>query len=96
MPNCLYCRVPIEGVEVLDYGVQALEEYLNIAVLYVHRQCHRERKCVDPDAVWKMLRESLQELNANLDDKNARARTVDLLDIMSRWLRIGGFPPIPE
>ena len=93
MPNCLYCRVPIEGVEVLDCGVQALEAYLDIMVLYVHRQCHRERRCVDPNAVWKMLCESLQELQQNLDDKDARARAVDLLEIMARWLRMGGFPP---
>lgn len=93
MPNCFYCRAFIEGVEVLDCGIQALEDHLNIMVLYAHRQCHRERRCVDPDAVWNMLCESLQELHQNLDDKNARARAVDLLDIMARWLRMGGFPP---
>ena len=93
MPNCLYCRATIEGVEVLDYGVQALEESLDIMVLYVHRQCHRERRCVDPDATWKMLYESLQDLKQNLDDKDARARAVDLLEIIARWLRMGGFPP---
>ena len=93
MPKCFYCRVPIEGVEVLECGVQALEECLDIVVLHVHRQCHRERTCVDPDATWKMLCESLQELQENLDDKNARARAVDLLEIMARWLRMGGFPP---
>lgn len=86
MPNCLYCHALIEGVEVL-------EDYDDVVVLYAHRQCHRERKCVDPNATWKMLCESLQELNQNLNDKNARARAVDLLDIMARWLRMGGFPP---
>ncbi len=93
MPNCFYCRVPIEGVDVLEYGVHALEEHLGIAVLYVHRQCYRERKCVDPDAIWKMLCESLQELHQHLDDKDARARAVDLLEVLARWLRMGGFPP---
>jgi len=40
-----------------------------------------------------MLCESLQDLNQNLDDKNARARAIDILDILARWLRMGGFPP---
>jgi hypothetical protein len=48
---------------------------------------------MDPDATWKMLCEILQELHQNLDDKDARARAVDLLEIMARWLRMGGFPP---
>jgi len=42
---------------------------------------------------WQMLCESLHELNMNLSDKSARARAVDLLEIMARWLRMGGFPP---
>jgi hypothetical protein len=93
MPNCLYCRAPIEGVDVLDCGVKALEDHLDILVLYVHRRCQKERTCVDPDACWKMLCESLHELHQDLDDKNARARAIDLLDILARWLRMGGFPP---
>ncbi len=40
-----------------------------------------------------MLCKSLHELNTDLADKNARARAVDLLEIMARWLRMGGFPP---
>ena len=93
MPDCMYCRAPIAGLEVLECGGAAFENSLNITVLYAHRQCRRERNCVDPDATWHMLCESLQALNTNLDDKNARARAVDGLDIIARWLRMGGFPP---
>jgi hypothetical protein len=84
--GCMYCRGMICGVEIL-------EDNDDVLILYAHRQCHRERNCVDPHATWQMLCESLYELNANLNDKNARARAVDLLEIMARWLRMGGFPP---
>ena len=84
--SCIYCRGMICGVEVL-------EDSGEVVVLYAHRQCHKERHCVDPQATWQMLGASLHELNTNLNDKNARARAVDLLEIMARWLRMGGFPP---
>jgi hypothetical protein len=43
-----------------------------------------------------MLCESLHKLHDNLNDKNTRARAVDLLKILARWLRMGGFPPTLE
>jgi len=60
---------------------------------HCNHDTEKSGNCVDPHATWQMLGESLQELNANLSDKNARARAVDLLEIMARWLRMGGFPP---
>ena len=74
---CMYCRGMICGGEVL-------EDSDDVVVLYTHRQCHKERNRVDPNATWQMLCESLQELNTNLNDKNARARAVDRLEIMAR------------
>jgi hypothetical protein len=48
---------------------------------------------MDPDVVWKVLREDLAALKNNPDDLTARKRAIDSLIIMARWLRIGGFPP---
>jgi len=73
--------------------VQVLEDSDDVVVLYAHCQCHRERHCVDPNATGQMLCESLYELSANLNDTHARARAVELLEIVARWLRMGGFPP---
>ena len=84
--HCMYCRAVICGAEVL-------EDSDDVVVLYAHRRCYAERRCVDPHATWRMLCESVQALHDNLDDKNARARAVDLLEILARWLRMGGFPP---
>jgi hypothetical protein len=82
----MYCRGMICGVEIL-------EDNEDVVILYAHRQCHRERHCVDPNTTWQLLCASLHELTANLHDQNARARAVDLLEILARWLRMGGFPP---
>jgi hypothetical protein len=51
--HCMYCHCLICGVEVL-------EDYPDVLVLYAHKTCHEERKPVDPDAVWTMLCESLE------------------------------------
>jgi hypothetical protein len=84
--HCLYCHHRICGVEVLD-------DYPDVVVLYAYRTCHSERRCVDPHTTWQMLCEALHALNANLKDADARERAIDLLDILARWLRMGGFPP---
>jgi hypothetical protein len=31
-------------------GVEILEDYPDVLVLYAHKTCHEERKPVDPDA----------------------------------------------
>ena len=84
--RCLYCHA-------LILGVQYVPDDPDVFVLYAHKTCHSERKCVDPDATWQMLCEALQALHANRDDPDRRERAIELLDILSRWLRMGGFPP---
>ena len=48
---------------------------------------------MDPDAVWKMLRESLAGLTKEPDNRDVRHHVIDCLDVLARWLRMGGFPP---
>lgn len=48
---------------------------------------------MDPDAVWKMLCESLQDLKKAPDNLETRKHTIDCLEVLARWLRMGGFPP---
>jgi hypothetical protein len=48
---------------------------------------------MDPTALWKMLCESLQELEKDLDNRDLRAHSVDMLEVLARWLRMGGFSP---
>jgi hypothetical protein len=48
---------------------------------------------MDPDAVWKMLIESLQDLTKDPDNLDRRHHVIDCLEILARWLRMGGFPP---
>ena len=48
---------------------------------------------MDPDAVWKMLCESLQDLKNPPDNLETRKHVIDCLDVLARWLRMGGFPP---
>jgi hypothetical protein len=74
-------------------GVEVLEEYPNIMVLYAHTTCHAARRPMDPQATWEKLCDALQELDANRNDANARARAINLLDSLARWLRMGGVPP---
>jgi hypothetical protein len=48
---------------------------------------------MDPTALWKMLYEALQELERPQDNGDLRAHVIDLLEVLARWLRQGGFPP---
>jgi hypothetical protein len=48
---------------------------------------------MDPDAVWKMLRESLEDLTKDPHNKETRNHVIDCLEVLARWLRMGGFPP---
>ena len=84
--RCLYCHAPI-------LGVQDAPDYLDVFVLYAHKTCHSERRCVDPEATWQMLCGTLQTLHTNRDDHDTREKAIELLEILSRWLRMGGFPP---
>jgi hypothetical protein len=84
--RCLYCHALILGVEVLP-------DYADVLVLYAHKACHSERRCVDPNATWQMLCAALQALDRNLHDTEARERAIELLEVLAAWLRKGGFPP---
>jgi hypothetical protein len=48
---------------------------------------------MDPDALWNMLCETLQDLHKWPDSKECRAHAIDILEVLARWLRLGGFPP---
>jgi hypothetical protein len=41
--RCLYCHALILEVEFLS-------DYTDVFVLYAHKACHSERRCVDPPA----------------------------------------------
>jgi hypothetical protein len=74
-------------------GVEVLEDYPDVVVLYAHKTCHAERSPVDPQTTWERLCDALHELDVNRNDADARERAIALLDILARWLRRGGFPP---
>jgi hypothetical protein len=48
---------------------------------------------MDPDAMWNMLCESLQDLQKNPDNRDTRTHVIDMLHVLARWLHMGGFPP---
>ena len=81
--RCLYCHA-------LILGVQLLPDYPDVLVLYAHKTCRSERKCVDPDATWRMLGEALQLLSNDPQDNDARELVIECL---ANWLRKGGVPP---
>ena len=48
---------------------------------------------MDPDAVWRTLCETLEDLKKWPDSREVRAHAIDLLEALTHWLRKGGFPP---
>ena len=48
---------------------------------------------MDPNAVWKMLRESLHDLTKEPHNRDGRSHVIDCLEVLAQWLRMGGFPP---
>jgi hypothetical protein len=46
--RCMYCYT-------LILGVQHVPDYPDVLVLYAHKTCHSERRCVDPDATWHIV-----------------------------------------
>ena len=48
---------------------------------------------MDPTALWKMLGEALHELATYPDNPDLRAHVIDMLNVLARWLHMGGFPP---
>jgi hypothetical protein len=66
-------------------GVEVLEDYPDVVVLYAHKTCHAERRSVDPQTTWERLCDALQELDVNRNDADARERAIALLDSLARW-----------
>jgi len=73
--------------------VHYVPDDLDVFVLYAHKACHSERRCVDPHATWRLLCAALKTLDVNLHDTEARERAIELLEVLATWLRKGGFPP---
>jgi hypothetical protein len=48
---------------------------------------------MDPNAVWKCLCEALKDLAKYPNNADTSAHVVDCLNVLSRWLYQGGFPP---
>ena len=48
---------------------------------------------MDPTALWTMLCESLHDLRHSPENYDTRAHVIDMLEVLARWLRMGGFPP---
>ena len=48
---------------------------------------------MDPNALWTMLSESLHDLTKDPDNLETRKHVIDCLEVLARWLRMGGFPP---
>jgi hypothetical protein len=84
--HCMYCGGMICGVEVL-------EAYPDVVVLYAHTTCHEERKSMDPDMAWQLIRETLKDLHEHPDNAAIRENAIQALMVLVRWLRMGGFPP---
>jgi hypothetical protein len=48
---------------------------------------------MDPNAVWQCLCEALKALQQCPTNADTRAHVVDCLNVLSRWIYSGGFPP---
>jgi len=48
---------------------------------------------VDPNALWKDLQSELRELERYPDNRDLRLHVCSLLEALSRWIRMNGFPP---
>lgn len=51
---------------------------------------------MDPNTAWYELCKALRKLYEHPDDKEQRERAVDVMNVLSDWLKHGGFPPILE
>ena len=51
---------------------------------------------MDPNALWKDLQSELRELERDPDNRALRLHVCSLLEALSRWIRMNGFPPNME
>jgi len=51
---------------------------------------------MDPNQLWKDLQEELRELAKFPDNRDLRLHVCSLLDALSRWICMNGFPPNME
>lgn len=47
---------------------------------------------MDPHATWQMLYDALRALHKHPEEE-LRANIITLFEVLTRWLRRGGFPP---
>ena len=48
---------------------------------------------MDPNALWKDLQDELSALEKCPENRDLRLHVCSLLDALSRWIRMNGFPP---
>jgi hypothetical protein len=50
---------------------------------------------MDPQTVFDLLCESLQQLTQDPMDEELRMQCIELLGTLTSWLELDGFPPVP-
>ena len=48
---------------------------------------------MEPKALWKDLHDEMRQLEKFPDNRDLRLHVCSLLDALSRWIRMNGFPP---
>ncbi len=48
---------------------------------------------MDPDEVWRIVCESLRDLNQWPESTEVRQHALECLEDLTAWIRKGGFPP---
>jgi hypothetical protein len=52
-----------------------------------------KEETVDPDALWRDLKDELRMLTADPTNQDVRFHCCSLLEALSTWIKRGGFPP---
>ena len=48
---------------------------------------------MDPDALWRDLKDEMKKLAKDPENRDLRLHVCSLLEALSRWIRLNGFPP---
>ena len=51
---------------------------------------------MDPERLWRDLHDEMKALAKDPDNRDLRLHVCSLLDALSRWIRMNGFPPTME